>query len=223
MKDVELQSQKIKNQKYEVFMLIENSEGKTRKRYFDILKKISDDFSKSLIKFYQPANVKNTSLLSHNKLGLNSDPTQWLFLPAFKTIRQISSENKNDSFMGSDFTILDMAGRATEKDQHNIVKENNDFYVIKSIPKDGDDNYGMLVYLISKQYNLPMTIEFYDRDLKQVKVLNNKNIKKDKDMFFSSYSVMENVQQKSKTIIEILNNDFDISINDNEVGIMALK
>lgn len=223
MKQVELQSQKVKDQQYSVYMVITDEKGKTRDRYFDILKKISDDYSKSLIKFYKPANVKNTALLNHNKLGETSDPTQWLFLPAFKTVKQISSENKNDSFMGSDFTILDMAGRATEKDNHQIIKENNENYIIKSIPKDSEDNYGMIVYLISKKYYLPLTVEFYNRNMEVIKVLNNYKIEQDNNMYFSNYSVMENKKQSSKTIIEIQQHNFNIDISENDVGIMALK
>ena len=223
MKKVETQSQKIQNQQYSVFMEIVNDNGKVRKRYFEILKKISHNYSKSLIKFYKPANIKNTALLNHNKLNVDKDPTQWLFLPAFRTLKQISSENSNDSFMGSDFTILDMAGRAPEKDNFEIVKETNDNFIIKAIPKNQNDNYGMMVYLISKEYYLPLTIEFYDKELSKIKVLNNYNIKKDHNMFFSSYSVMENKKQSSKTTLTIEDNNFDIKISENDVGVMALK
>ena len=81
MKKVETQSQKVQNQKYSVFMEIVNDDGKVRKRYFDILKKIDNEYSK----FEQStnANIKNTALLNHNKPNVDKDPTQWLFLPAF--------------------------------------------------------------------------------------------------------------------------------------------
>jgi len=116
-----------------------------------------------------------------------------------------------------------MAGRATEKDKHEIIKDNENHYIIKSIPKDPNDNYGMIVYLISKQYNMPVTIEFYNRDMSILKILNNYDIKQDHNMYFSSYSIMENKKQNSKTTIVIQEHDFDIQITDNQVGIMALK
>ena len=42
-------------------------------------------------------------------------------------------------------------------------------------------------------------------------------------MFFSSYSVMENKKQNSKTTLTIEDNNFDIKISENDVGVMALK
>ncbi len=223
MKKVEEQSQIVKNQNYEIFMLLTDAKGKKRERFFDLKKKISTTYSKSLVKFYKPANIKNTSLLSHSKLASSADPTQWLFLPSLRTVQQISSENKNNSFMGSDFTILDMAGRAAEKDEHQLIKEDEQYYFVKSTPKDKTDNYGYMVYLIAKDNYLPIMVEFYDQQKQLLKTLTNQKIKHEENMYFANISIMENKQTNSSTVIEILEYDFVSHISDNDVGIKSLQ
>lgn len=222
MKKVEEQSQIVQNQNYEIFMLLTDAKGKKRERFFELKKKISTTYSKSLVKFYKPANIKNTSLLSHSKLASSADPTQWLFLPSLRTVQQISSEHKNNSFMGSDFTILDMAGRAAEKDEHQLVKEDEQYYLVKSTPKDKADNYGYMVYLIEKDTNLPIMVEFYDQQKLLLKTLTNQKIKHEENMYFTTISIMENKQTNSSTVIEILEYDFISKIFDNDVGIKSL-
>ena len=53
--------------------------------------------------------------------------------------------------MGSDFTYLDIAGRTADRGLHELVKETDEYYIIKTIPKNPHDIYGFYVSLISKE------------------------------------------------------------------------
>ena len=59
-----------------------------------------------------------------------------LFTCIFKSVRQLSSSDRNKSFMGSDFTYSDIAGRKLNQDHHKLVKESDSHYFIESKPKD---------------------------------------------------------------------------------------
>ena len=48
--------------------------------------------------FDTPADVEGTIFLSHTKIKKPDD--QWLFLPALKRVKRISSSNKSGPFMG---------------------------------------------------------------------------------------------------------------------------
>ena len=51
--------------------------------------------------FQSPADVKNTSFMSWSYDSDKSDD-QWIYLPALKKTKRISSDSKSDYFMGSD-------------------------------------------------------------------------------------------------------------------------
>ncbi len=58
---------------------------------------------RSLIIFETPRDIKGTALLSHTKI-LDADD-QWLYLPALKRVKRISSKNKSGPFVGSEFAL----------------------------------------------------------------------------------------------------------------------
>ena len=64
---------------------------------------------KSVITFDAPRDVAGTSLLSHTKI-LDPDD-QWLFLPALKRVKRISSANKSGPFVGSEFAFEDLVSQ----------------------------------------------------------------------------------------------------------------
>ena len=61
---------------------------------------------KSLSIFDTPADVEGTIFLSHTKIKNPDD--QWLFLPALKRVKRISSSNKSGPFMGSEYAYEDL-------------------------------------------------------------------------------------------------------------------
>jgi hypothetical protein len=79
-----------------------------RKMAMDVMEGTNDgDKSRSV--FEWPADVKGTKLLTwtHKK----GDDDRWLYLPAVKRIKRISSSNKAGSFMGSEFAYEDLGGQ----------------------------------------------------------------------------------------------------------------
>ena len=129
MQQVANQSEIHKTQKSVVYMTILDAKNRQRDRYFNYTKKIvSKNETKSLIKFYKPTNIKNTALLSSAD-KIKDKTTQWLYLPAFKSVKRLSTEEKNKSFVGSDFSISDIAGRLVSKDSHRFIKEDAKYYL----------------------------------------------------------------------------------------------
>lgn len=57
--------------------------------------------------FITPADVKGTSFMNWS-YNSGQDDDQWIYLPALKRTKRISSGSKSDYFMGSDFTYDDL-------------------------------------------------------------------------------------------------------------------
>ena len=68
---------------------------------------------KSLIIFDSPRDIKGTALLSYAKI-LDPDD-QWLYLPALKRVKRISSVNKSGPFVGSEFAFEDFTALELNK------------------------------------------------------------------------------------------------------------
>ena len=72
-----------------------------------------NDGDKSLTIFDRPADVKGTAFLSFTHKSGPDD--QWLYLPALKRVKRISSRNKSGPFMGSEFAYEDLSSQEVEK------------------------------------------------------------------------------------------------------------
>ena len=77
-------------------MNLKNRQGQTSSRQmrFQALEQEKDGDHR-LITFDEPRDVKGTSFLVHTKKTGNDD--QWLFLPALKRVKRISSNNKSSN------------------------------------------------------------------------------------------------------------------------------
>ena len=222
MEKVSRQAEIYKTQESDVYMKIFDAKKRQRDRYFQYTKKIiSNTETRSLVKFYKPTNIKNTALLSYAKK--QEDTTQWLYLPAFKTVKQLSTEEKNKSFMGSDFSISDIAGRLVSKDRHRLIKEDSKYYYVESIPRSSSDAYSKLMIVVHKKIFVPVKIDFYDRKNRLYKTLVNKKLKKIKKMYLVVNAIMSNHETKGQSIIQTSDIRVGIDIADSKVGLRGLK
>ena len=88
-------------------MTLINASGQKTVREMKIKTLEGENGDMSLIEFLTPSDVKGTKMLTHEKL--NKDDDQWIYLPALKRVKRISSRNKSGSFMGSEFSYEDIA------------------------------------------------------------------------------------------------------------------
>jgi len=200
-------------------MTLTNKSGQTRVRK---IKQFSKDFGsveKSIMFFLSPADVKNTSFMNWTYDSDKSDD-QWIYLPALKKVKRISSDSKSDYFMGSDFTYDDLGDRKLDADTHQLLKEETidgkECYVIESISKDEDYMYSKTITWIRKDNFVGMKKEFYDEDEELLKTLTIKDVKEISGFWTITHSEMKNVQKNHKTTIQLS----EIKIN---TGVPASK
>ncbi len=82
---------------------------------------VADDGDKSMIIFEDPADVKGTALLTFSHKTADDD--QWLYLPALKRVKRISSSNKSGPFMGSEFAYEDLSSQEVEKYTYKYLRD----------------------------------------------------------------------------------------------------
>jgi outer membrane lipoprotein-sorting protein len=155
-------------------MILRNKQGDESTRYIRVrtLEQL-DDGDKSLTTFDQPADVKGTNFLSFtHKTGPDD---QWLYLPALKRVKRISSRNKSGPFMGSEFAYEDLSSQEVEKYTYKYIGDENynglDCFVIERYPVDKYSGYTRQVVWIDKPEYRPQKIVFYDRKNAKLKTL----------------------------------------------------
>ena len=224
MQKVHDQSRLHENQRSDVEMLIYRGNGskEVRKRWFTSRFKLFEDRSKSLIRLYKPASQKGIGLLSETADN-KSRSDQWIYLPAFRTVRKINSQSRNDSFLGSDLTIADMAGRKPDQDNHRVLSEDNNYWTVESVPKESDDQYSRFVSRVHKQSLVAIEVQFFDRKKRLLKTLVNQKIGKFDGMYMPTATTVNNEQSGGRTELTRSKINVKKRIGANEVGLRGLR
>jgi hypothetical protein len=110
--------------KVELKMTLENRRGQTSERRLRIQTlEVPDenDGDKSLVIFDKPRDIRGTALLSYSHI-LDPDD-QWLYLPALKRVKRISSSNKSGPFVGSEFAYEDITAQELKKYSYKWLRD----------------------------------------------------------------------------------------------------
>ena len=95
-------------------MILRNRAGKESLREMrSMVLEVKGDGDKSLTVFNQPKDVKGTASLTFSHSTTADE--QWLYLPALKRVKRISSKNKSGPFMGSEFAFEDISSQEVDK------------------------------------------------------------------------------------------------------------
>lgn len=189
-------------------MTLINKNGDQRIRKIKQFSKDVGEVEKSIMFFLSPADVKNTSFMSWSYDSDQSDD-QWIYLPALKKTKRISSDSKSDYFMGSDFTYDDLGDRKLEDDTHKLLREETldgkACYVVESVSKDKEYMYSKTITWIIKDNFIGYKKEFYDEDEDLLKILSIKKYEEISGYLIITNSEMKNVQQNHKTSMILSN------------------
>ncbi|MGI9342261.1 MAG: outer membrane lipoprotein-sorting protein [Gammaproteobacteria bacterium] len=149
-------------------MILRNAAGQetTRALWLNTLE-IPDESAgdKSMIVFETPADIEGTALLSHAKI-LDPDD-QWLYLPALKRVKRISSVNKSGPFVGSEFAFEDFTALELEKYDYTYVRTETcgEFTcdVVERAPRYEHSGYTRQLSWIDQDIFQVRRVEFFDR------------------------------------------------------------
>lgn len=193
------------NTQGELTMTLVNQQGEQRVRKLKQFIKNEGETEKKIMFFMSPADVKGTSFMNWSYEG-DRDDDQWIYLPALRRTKRISSGNKSDYFMGSDFTYDDLGDRHPDKDNHKLIREETvngkSCYVVESTPKDDDYMYSKVITWVMKDNFIGLKREFYDEDGGLLKTLNILKYDKIEGFWTILKTEMKNVQKDHKTLME---------------------
>ena len=209
-------------------MILKNKRGQESIRDIRIKTlEVKGDGDKSLSIFDNPRDVKGTAFLTFtHKVG---DDDQWLYLPALKRVKRISSRNKSGSFMGSEFAYEDVTSQEVEKYTYKWIRdemyEGQDCFVIERYPVDKKNSgYTRLVSWIDKSEYRERKVEFYDRKKSLLKTLTIQGYKQYLDKHWRPDGMnMVNHQNGKSTQLVLSNYKFRTGLTDGDFNQNSLK
>ena len=155
-------------------MILRNAQGNESVRSMRLQAlEVADDGDKGLTIFDEPRDVKGTAFLNFSHPTEPDD--QWMYLPALKKVKRISSRNKSGPFMGSEFAFEDMSSFEVEKYTYKYLRDEsfNDqlCFVVEQVPVDENSGYTRQIAWIDTVHYRPLKVEFYDRKNSLLKTL----------------------------------------------------
>ncbi|MGV6827567.1 MAG: outer membrane lipoprotein-sorting protein [bacterium] len=211
----------------EMTMLLRNKQGEESLRNMKTrVLEVEGDGDKTLIVFDKPKDVKGTALLTFTHKVEPDD--QWLYLPALKRVKRISSKNKSGPFMGSEFAYEDLASQEVEKYTYKYLRdeqlEGMDMFVVERDPVDENSGYTRQLVWVDKAEYRPFRIEFYDRKNALLKTLVFRGYNQYLDQYWRAEELfMENHQNGKSTLLTWDNYQFRVGLKDSDFTRNSLK
>jgi hypothetical protein len=205
-------------------MIIVDGKGNKQMRQFVILRKDIEDGGNQnfLVVFSRPSDVKGTVFLVHKKV--NEEDDRWLYLPALDLEKRISSSDNRTSFVGSNFFYEDVSGRNPSHDQHELIKEDEESYYLKSTPKDsGSVEFTYYTMQIDRNTHLPMLIEYYDQSgeiYRRVEVVEVADVQGHPTVMKSKVS---DLKTGGYTLLEFRRPAYDLGMDEDVFTIRSLR
>ena len=155
-------------------MVLRNKQGKESRRQLRVrVLEVPEGGDKSMFVFDEPRDVKGTAFLIHSHRDKADD--QWLYLPALKRVKRISSSNRSGSFMGSEFAYEDMSPPEVERFNYRYLRDEPcgelACTVSERVPVDKKSGYRRQLVWQDKDELRLWKVEYYDRKDSHLKTL----------------------------------------------------
>ncbi len=202
----------------DVTMQLVDKKGSERIREFTMLRLDKEDGGeqKYYTYFRKPVDVARISFMV-DKTNSGHDQ-RWIYVPSVDLVKPIAADDKNSSFVGSDFTYEDVSGRHWGEDSHKFVKEDQldgkAVYVIESVPLKPYKGFAKRVSYIDKTSLVPLKEEYFDDKGELIRVFSANKIEDIGGFTTVTQRTMENVKKGSKTIVTFVGTKYNGGIKD---------
>ncbi len=215
-------------------MQLVDKRGQERVRDTVVYRKYYGQEMRTIVFYLSPANVRNTSFLTWDYPEVERDDDQWLYLPALRKVRRISSADRGDYFMGTDFTYEDIKldGKLSESDYTFEVLQTpseraDGFYQLAAVPRNdeiaGELGYSRIEFVVDPANWLVVGGEFADvkgNPLKTFRVTESAQV----DGIWTRERIeVENHKTGHRTIFAFSDIDYTTPVNDELFSKLAME
>ncbi len=208
-------------------MVLRNKQGQESQRLvrFKVLE-VAEDGDRSLFVFDQPRDVQGAALLIHGHVqGLDD---QWLYLPALKRVKRISSSTRSGSFMGSEFSYEDLGNPEVEKSTYKCLRDEPcgelTCSVTEQVPVDKKSSYSRQVVWQDTDGLRTWKVDYYDRKNAHLKTLVMADYQQYLDRFWRAHEMtMENHLTGKSTVMNWTDFQFQTNLDERDFTQTGLR
>ena len=196
-------------------LTVTTKDGKVRSKAWKSYRQGYSAEAKVLIRFTAPPEVRGVGFLSLARTGVNAD--QWLYLPSMKRERRIYAQDRDTSFVGTDFTYEDMEEFDYRKYDTKLKDESAvdgaPCYVIEARPAKSElaTAYAKRMLYLRKD-NLYLVREdlYREGDAKPSKIFLLSRLEKVGGHTVALNLMMNDLRKESKTVVTLKDVVFDM-------------
>ncbi len=199
-------------------MDVYDKKGTLRRKKFHFRKLGSLGNSRTLLRFFDPAEVRGVGLLSLN-IGGTAD-RQWMYTPAIQRVRRIAAQERRQRFLGTDFTNEDMGERVLDDFSYRLIGEGEVIdgrrtWKIEARPVAADRSQYAWIYLWVPQ-DLPYAtlVEMYDRNGQRLRILKASQLEKISGIWVARNLEMSSPVDNTRTVLFIEEVRFNTGLKD---------
>lgn len=219
-------------------MTMINKKGNTRTREAVTYRKNFNQERRTFLVFKSPSNVDGTSFLTYDYVTASKDDDQWLYLPSLRKVRRISSSDRGDYFLGTDFTYEDIkkAGKIEIDDfdfvhqgRESISLGENSVNTIKVEAKPKNDElrkelgYGNSTLWINPENWIIVKVHYEDLKGRDLRTYTAGDIRKIEGIWSKHLLEVKNHKTGHYSRFEISDLDYNTKISDKRFNKRAMK
>jgi len=202
----------------DVVMTLVDRKGGERVREFTMLRLDLEEggMQKYYTYFRKPSDVSRLTFMVYKTPDGND--MRWIYVPSVDLVKPISADDKNSSFVGSDFTYEDVSGRHWTEDVHTFKEESvldgKPVYVIESVPKEDYKGFAKKISYIDRDSLLPLKEEYFDKNGTNIRIFKALKLEEVDGILTVISRSMENVKKGSKTTVDFSNIRYNVGLDE---------
>lgn len=211
------------NRRSRLELTLTEKDGFSRSRQVSFYEKDYGKDRKTLLYVEKPADVRATAILINSFDEVKaSDDDIWLYLPALRKIKRLSSRNKQGKFVGSEFTFADMERLqladyryqylgAEQLDQRPVYKIEARAASDRTTEKTG---YSRRLIWVDSERFIILRDQFFDAQGIKLKELSANKVENISGYWVATAQSIHNQQTGRHTQIKIHDIDYDQAMPD---------
>jgi len=175
-----------------------------------------------LIRFLFPNDIKGTGFLVLEHPG--ADDERFLYLPALGRVRRIAGEEKQDSFVGSDFTYEDIGGRELTDYVYAILDSAATWtdpggrvwpaWTLDSRAKDPNANYPRVVSTVLKDVFVVVAADNFNARNEVVKTFQVRKLEQVTGIWTALELAMQNLRDRTRTEMSVTRVEYNVGLRE---------
>lgn len=195
-------------------IILVDKNNKKEKRNFILCRKKFEKINKLFFRFTSPEDIKDTSFLVYEKEFAENE--RFLYLPALGRVKRIASCEKEENFMGTDFSYEDISERKLKDYTYDLIEETATYlerpcYLLVSYPKEKIKFSKMLLW-VDKESFCVLKVHYFDKEGKLIKIYEVKELKKIENIWTVTKCSMEDIERNHKTFLILQQVKYNIEI-----------